>query len=107
VDVRAAAPEGGGTSRRRPQSPMFQRSYGTGPWPSVVWVATWSCAGSKLIDPAGSALGVKFDPVATSERRPRIQYDVQGLRAVGWVVRATRRLGRAVLWLVCGSCRVV
>jgi hypothetical protein len=36
---------------------MLQRSYGAGPWPSVVWVATWSCVGSKLVDLAGSASG--------------------------------------------------
>jgi hypothetical protein len=54
VEARAAALGGGGTSRRRPQSPMQRWSYGAGPWPSAVWVATWSCVGSKFVDPAGS-----------------------------------------------------
>jgi hypothetical protein len=59
VDARAAAPGGGGTLRRRPRSPMQQRSYGAGLWLRAVWVATWRCAGNKFVDLTGSASGAR------------------------------------------------
>jgi hypothetical protein len=59
VDARTVAPDGGGTLRRRPWSPMLRRSYEAGLWPSAVWVATWSCMSSKFVDPAGLASGVR------------------------------------------------
>jgi hypothetical protein len=59
VDARAPAPGGGSTSRRRPRSPMQQWSYGIGSWFRVIWVATWSCAGSKFVDLTGSASGAR------------------------------------------------
>ena len=69
------------------------------------WVATWCCEGSRCSDPAGSAPGnAEFDLVATPGRRPRIWRNVEvcGRSSLARVARATRRLGRAALQLVCG-----
>jgi hypothetical protein len=40
-------------------SPMMVQSYEAMLWPSAVWVASWSCMGSKFIDLAGSAWGAR------------------------------------------------
>ena len=105
ADAGVVTPDGGGTSRRRPRSPLQRRSYGAGPSPGEVWVAIWCCTGSKCVGPAGSAPGnAEFDLVATPGRRPRIWRDVEvcGRSSLARVARATRRLGCAALWLVCG-----
>jgi hypothetical protein len=82
VDAGVAALGGGGTSRRWPRSPMQRWSYGAGSWPSAVWVVTWSCAGSKFVDPAGSA----------SSARSSI-----------WLLRQGGGPGFSVTFVVCGQ----
>ena len=61
------------------------------------------CVDSEFVDPAGSSSGNA--KVVVAIRRgggPGFWRDVRGLRAVVWVARAMRRLGRAALRLVCG-----
>ena len=74
VDVGAAAPDGGGASRRRPRSPTLRRFYEAEPLSSegLGGDLDEDCLGRWFVDPAGSSSGnAKVDLVATLGRRPR------------------------------------
>ena len=74
VDVGAAAPDGGGASRRRPRSPMLRRFYEAEPLSSegLGGDLDEDCLGRGFVDPTGSSSGnAKVDLVATLGWRPR------------------------------------